>query len=78
MAAEKAITEFIYFSAFKRLIAINRIQNKSFCLHNICLCTVYLLCVYKSTHACIYLRIFLYLYTKSIYNINYININIYM
>ncbi len=51
MAAEKAITEFIYFSAFKRLIAINRIQNKSCCLHNICLCTVYYY-VYKSTHAC--------------------------
>ncbi len=29
-------------SAVKRLIAINRIQNKSFCLHNICMCTEYI------------------------------------
>ncbi len=41
---------------------INRIQNKSFSLHNICMCaviiiiiiiiiiTVYLLCIYKYTH----------------------------
>ncbi len=29
-------------SAVKRLIVINRIQNKSFCLHNICVCTVYI------------------------------------
>ncbi len=32
------------------IIAINRIQNKSFCLHNICVYCVYLLCIYKYTH----------------------------
>ncbi len=46
----------INFNAVKRLIAINHIQNKSFCLHNICVCCVYLLCIYKYTHACIYLK----------------------
>ncbi len=31
---------------------INRIQNKSFCSHNICVCVycVYLLCIYKYKH----------------------------
>ncbi len=29
---------------------INRIQNKSFCLHNIYLCNVYIYYVYKNTH----------------------------
>ncbi len=28
-------TKYIYISAVKRLIAINHIQNKCFCLHNI-------------------------------------------
>ncbi len=37
-------------STVKRLIAINRIQNKSFCLHNICVYFVYLLRIYKRTH----------------------------
>jgi len=32
--------------AVKRLIMINRIQNKSLCLHNICGCTVYNCFVY--------------------------------
>ncbi len=42
----------VYISAVKQLIVINRIQNKSFCLHNICLCTVfiYYVCIYKCTH----------------------------
>ncbi len=30
-------------TAVKRLIAINHIQNKSFCLHNICMCTVFIM-----------------------------------
>ncbi len=30
---------YICVCAVKRLIANNRIQNKSFCLHNICMCT---------------------------------------
>ncbi len=32
----------------------NRIQNKSFSLHNICVYCVYLLCIYKYTHIKIY------------------------
>ncbi len=40
----------LFFSAVKRLITINRIQNKSFCLHNICVLCVHLLCMYKYTH----------------------------
>ncbi len=32
----------IIFSAVKWLITINRIQNKNICLHNICMCTVYI------------------------------------
>ena len=32
--------------AGKRLISINRIQNKSLCLHDICVCTVYNYFVY--------------------------------
>ncbi len=36
----------------KRLIAINHIQNKSCCLHNICVCTVYIYYVYINTHVC--------------------------
>ncbi len=33
---------YIYISAVKQLIVINRIQNKSFHLHNIWVCTVYI------------------------------------
>ncbi len=32
----------IIISAGQWLIVINRIQNKSFCLYNICMCTVYI------------------------------------
>ncbi len=42
-------------SAVKLLIVINRIQNKSFCLHNICVCTVYIYYVYTNTHTSIYI-----------------------
>ncbi len=45
----------LYISAVKQLIAINRIQNKSFCLHNICVCTVYIYYVYKYTHMYVYI-----------------------
>ncbi len=71
------IIQYIYISAVKRLIAINRIQNKS-CLHNICMCAVYIYYVYIHTHACIYLRKIGYVYILNIfiYNINYMNINI--
>ncbi len=69
-----------FFSAVKRIIVINRIQNKSFCLHNICMCTVYILYINTHTHTvyiwkiftCIYIYIFIFLYF-----ILYINICIY-
>ncbi len=48
-------TSHIYFSVVKRLIAINHIQNKSFCLHNICVCSVYIYYVYINTHTCMYI-----------------------
>ncbi len=35
---------------------INRIQNKSFCLHNIWVFTVVIYYVYINTNACIYLE----------------------
>ncbi len=41
---------YIIFSAVKWLFAINRIQNKSFCLHNICVYTVYIYYVYLNAH----------------------------
>ncbi len=45
---------YIYISAVKQLIAINRIQNKSVSLHDIFVCTVYIYYVYIiHTHACI-------------------------
>ncbi len=46
---------YIYISAVKRLIAINRIQNKRFCLHNVCECAVYIYYVYKYTHMHVYI-----------------------
>ncbi len=68
------IIVFIYFigvfnSAVKRLIAINRIQNKRFCLHNISVCTVYIYYVYINTNTCMYIfkKITLCLYIKCIY-----------
>ncbi len=64
-AAQQRLT-LIIISAVKRLIAINRIQNKSFCLHN-----MYII-FYKNTHACIYLRKICYVYILNIflYDIN--------
>ncbi len=49
---------YIYiYSAVKRLIAINRIQNKGFCLRNIHVCTVYIYYVYINMyiHTCTYI-----------------------
>ncbi len=40
----------VIYGAVKRLIMINRIQNKSFCLHNRCVCSVYIYYVYINTH----------------------------
>ncbi len=39
-----------FFSAGQRFIVINRIQNESFYVHNICVYCVYLLCIYKESH----------------------------
>ncbi len=39
----------------KYLYAINRIQNKSFYLHNICVCTLYIYYVYINTNTCMYI-----------------------
>ncbi len=62
-------------NAVKQLIVINRIQNKGFCLHNICMCTVHIYCVYINTHTYskyfenIYMYIFIFLYyTLYIFN----------
>ncbi len=43
---------YIYISAVKQLIAINHIQNKSFCLHNMCVYTVYIYYEYINAHTC--------------------------
>ncbi len=64
---------------------INRIQNKSFCLHNICMCAVYIYYVYINTKICMYIfkKNMLRLYIKYIYiwynlKINkYIHVNIF-
>ncbi len=59
----------------KRLIAINRIQNKRFCLH-ICVYCVYLLCIYKHTHIQYifwkYLHVLTCIYLYNLYYIYYI------
>ncbi len=63
-------------SAVKQSIATNRIQ-KSFCLHNICMSCVYLLCIYKYTHILyIFENIYMYLhvYIYIIYIIHIFNI----
>ncbi len=41
-------------SAVKLLIMINRIQNKSFCLHNMCVYCVYYYAYTNTPTACIY------------------------
>ncbi len=45
----------VHFSAVKWLIEINRIQNKGFCLHNICVYTVYIYYVYINKNTCMYI-----------------------
>ncbi len=54
--------------AVKWLIAINRIQNKK-CLHNTCVCTVYIYYVYINTQRFMYIfkKNMLLLYIKYIY-----------
>jgi len=46
----------LFSRAVKRLIAINRIQSKSLCLHNICGCTLYTYFIYlEYTHMLVYI-----------------------
>ncbi len=76
----------VIISAVERLIAINHIlitsKIKVVCLHNICMCTVYIyyVYIYIQTHACIYLRKICYVYKLNIFLYDiYIHINdIYM
>ncbi len=49
-------------SAVKWLIVINRIQNKSFCLQNMCVYCVYLLWIYKCTQMHVYIKKFTFIY----------------
>jgi len=52
---------------------INRIQNKSLCSHNICVCSVYNYFVYINTHTCMYIfkkYLHVYIYLYKIYIIN--------
>ncbi len=49
------IWEIMYISAVKRLIVINHIQNKLFCLHNISVYSVYLLCIFKYKYMHVYI-----------------------
>ncbi len=69
------ISYFMYFiilffvSGGQRLITINHIQNKRFCVHNICVYTVYIYYAYINTHTCMYVfkKNMLCLYIKYIY-----------
>ncbi len=51
----------LYISAWQRLIVINHIQNKSFCVHNIyiCVCTLNSYYGYINTHTCMYMYIYI-------------------
>ncbi len=54
--SNNTITVYVIISAVKRLIVINHIQNKSFCLHNIWVYTVYIyLFIYKYKHMHVYI-----------------------
>ncbi len=41
--------------AVKQVIMMNLIQNKRFCLHNICACSVYIYYKYVNTNICMYI-----------------------
>jgi len=63
----------------QKLIAINRIQNKSLWLHNIFVCAVYNYFVYINTHTCMCIfKKMCYAYIKYLYlyNIDYVFIYI--
>ncbi len=53
-------------------ILVNRIQNKHFCLHNMCACIMYIYYVYINTHTAYILKIFtcIYLYSYHLYHVN--------
>ncbi len=55
-------SKIVYISAGQQLILINRIQNKSFCLYNTCVCTVYIYYVYIKTHIQYIFRKYLHVY----------------
>ncbi len=66
--------------AVKRLIMINHIQNKSFRLHNICVLCIFIMYILY-THTCMYIfkkKSYVYILNIFNYNINDMNINIYM
>ncbi len=67
-------------SARWRLIAINHIQNKSFCVHNMCVCVlcICIMYIYKYTHPCIYLRIMLCLYVSAVKQLITSKINVFV
>ncbi len=59
---------YVNISAVKWFIAINCIQNQSFCLHNICVCAVYIYYVYINTNTYMYIfKNMLCSYIKYIY-----------
>ncbi len=60
---------YVQITAVIRLIVINRIQNKSFCLHIISVFTVYIYYVYKYKHMHVYIL------NKNMYIYIYINIH---
>ncbi len=58
----------------------NRIQNKSFHLHNICVLCIFIMYILY-THTCMYIfkkKSYVYILNIFNYNINDMNINIYM
>ncbi len=63
---------YINVSAVKWLITISRIQNKSFCLHNKCVCAVYIYYVYIKTHTYSIYFENIYMYLHIYIHINYI------
>ncbi len=73
----KRILSYFLNRAAKRLIMINHIQNKSLCLHTMCMYCVYLLCIYKYTHIYVYNYI-IYKYKYLMYKSNIFFLNIYM
>ncbi len=67
----------IVFYYFYWCQTINRIQNKHF-VYIMCVCTVYIYCVYINTHTCMYKfqnNFYFYILHIFFYNINYMNIN---